>query len=104
MNITQLKELASTLDQIADGAEWECKWMLEWAHPAGRDLEYCLRNNVPIRIKPKPMEWSIVVSTEKNATYPAGTIDERATCDLQKNMGAPDGDKWKIVRVREIID
>lgn len=53
MNTIQLQTLASTLSEIAKGAEWQCQWEADgWGPPLGRDVEYCLRNNVPIRIAP----------------------------------------------------
>ena len=52
MNKHQLREMAETLLAIADGAKWECYWSLHgWGHPLGRDIKYCIRNRVRIRIK-----------------------------------------------------
>ncbi len=53
MNREELKELARIIDEIADGAQWECMWEHGWDHPGGRDVEYCIANRIPIRIKPK---------------------------------------------------
>lgn len=54
MSREELKELAQTLDLIADGAEWECMWEDgSWNPPLGRDLEYCVGRRIPIRIKPE---------------------------------------------------
>lgn len=54
MNADRLKELAGIMAAVADGAEWECHWEDDgWAHPAGRDMEYCIANGIAIRIKSK---------------------------------------------------
>ena len=53
MNREELKELAQIIDEIADGAAWECMWEHGWDHPGGRDVEYCIANRIPIRIKPE---------------------------------------------------
>jgi hypothetical protein len=54
VNREELKELGQTIDAIADGAEWECLWELgNWGHPGGRDVEYCIANRIPIRLKPE---------------------------------------------------
>jgi hypothetical protein len=52
MNKEELRELAGILLAIANGAEWECYWKTDgWGHPVGRDIEYCIANRIPIRIK-----------------------------------------------------
>ena len=51
MNTDELKRLADILREIADGSEWECLWEEGWSHPNGRDVEYCIANRIPIRIK-----------------------------------------------------
>jgi hypothetical protein len=52
MSADELKRLGETLSAIAEGAEWECQWEEKgWAHPNGRDVEYCIANRIPIRIK-----------------------------------------------------
>jgi len=52
MNKEELRELATTLLAIAGGAEWECLWLTRgWSNPLGRDIEFCIANRIPIRIK-----------------------------------------------------
>jgi hypothetical protein len=52
MNKDELRELAGILLAIANGAEWECYWETDgWGHPVGRDIECCIANRIPIRIK-----------------------------------------------------
>lgn len=52
----------------------------------------------------QPREWQIVVSTGANRSYRAGTIDGKATDDLQCGDMSIPTDAWEIIRVREIID
>ena len=55
MNKEELKELAATLIGIADGKAWECMWGEGFDNPCGRDVDYCLKMRIPIRLKP----WSL---------------------------------------------
>jgi len=59
MTSDELGTLAETLLGIACGQEWECEWdddgeNYRWAHPAGRDIEFCISNRIPIRLKQQP--------------------------------------------------
>ena len=51
----------------------------------------------------EPREWEIVVSTEANRSYKPGTIDGKATDDLQGGDKRIPSDTWEIIRVREIL-
>jgi hypothetical protein len=57
MNKDELKELAATLNGIADGKAWECWYasLYRFDLPVGRDVEYCIANRIRIRLKP----WSL---------------------------------------------
>jgi hypothetical protein len=52
MNSYELYDLGCLLQSIAHGEEWECEWAKGgWGPPLGRDVEYCLFNRIPIRLK-----------------------------------------------------
>jgi hypothetical protein len=107
MNAAKLKQLGETLSAIAEGAEWECQWEDGWAHPNGRDVEYCIANRVPIRLKQlTPFESNChmlgVDLTDEKAYHEAINELLKATYALMTNPHADLGDM--IYKVRESAD
>ncbi len=92
MTHTELCELIIVLQGIANGAEWECMWNREdgsdgWGNPLGRDVECCLKNRIPMRLKPEP-ERS--VEAELPDFFDAPTSLGGAFAPTLANMGQRD--------------
>jgi hypothetical protein len=87
MNLDELKDLAEVLTAIADGAEWECKWSADgWGDPLGRDVLYCVKSHIPIRIKPgqEPQHHPEPISLHDDADF----LDKCAMAALQGIMAS----------------